>query len=126
MNGGTARSEEEYSGKRTNPIPGPAWIPLVAGAVLLGFFNDALGGWGLPAAVGAAVILIPVLQYRRYWHGRWFWLSMVALSIVQIPLIFLGRPLMDEFRFAFNLVFGVADLCWVVVVINWVRPKVNT
>src|SRR5580692_5346755 len=37
-------------------------------AVLLGWFHHALGGWGLPAGVVGAVILLPTLKYRRYWE----------------------------------------------------------
>ena len=114
--------ERDVYARPTNPIPGPAWILLIIGALLVGFFNDALGGWGLPSAIAAGVILLPILQYKRYWRDGWFWLTLAALSLAQVPLIILSRPLMEQFRFGFNLVFGVADLFLVVLIINWVSP----
>ena len=116
-------SMDVNAGKRTNPVPWPAWIPIVAGAFLLGFYNDALGGWGLACAVGTGVVLLPVLQYRRYWHSAWFWLTMAAISIAQIPLIIFVKPAIDQFKVMFDLIFGAVDLCLVVLVVNWVRPK---
>lgn len=114
--------EAYYAARRTNPVPGLAWIPLIIGALLLGFFNEALAGWGLPSAIAAGVILLPILQYKRYWCDGWFWLTLAALSLAQVPLIIFTRPLMEQFRFGFNLVFGVADLFLVVLIINWVSP----
>jgi hypothetical protein len=110
------------SEKRTNPISWPSRIVLATIAVLLGWFNHSLGGWGLPAGVVGAVILLPTLKYRRYWGETWFWLTMLALSILQVPLVILVRPLMDELKFGFNLLFGTIDIFFVAVVVNWVRP----
>lgn len=117
--------ERDVYAPRTNPIPWPAWIPLIIGALLLGFFNEALRGWGLPSAIAAGVILLPILQYKRYWRDGWFWLTLAALSVAQVPIIILSRPLMEQFRFGFNLVFGVANLFLVVLIISWVSPAQN-
>ncbi len=55
-----------------------------------------------------AVILLPTLKYRRYWR-YWsetcFWMTMLAFSTLQVPLAILARPLMDELKFGFNLLF---------------------
>jgi hypothetical protein len=48
---------------------------------------------------------------------------MLALSILQVPLVILSRPLMDVFKFGFNLLFATIDTFFVAVVVNWVRPK---
>jgi hypothetical protein len=121
MHGNTgSRLEDE---KRTNPIPRPAWIVICFAALMLGLFNEALGGWGLPAGVAGAAIAIPILKYQRYWGGAWFWFSMLALSVFQVPLVILFRPMMDQLKFGFNIVFVTLDAFIVALVINWVRPK---
>jgi hypothetical protein len=109
--------------QRTNPISWPLRIVLATIAVLLGWFNHALRGWGLPAGVAGAVILLPTLKYQRYWSETWFWTTMLAFSTLQVPLVILARPLMDELKFGFNLLFATIDIFFVAVVVNWVRPK---
>jgi hypothetical protein len=109
--------------KRTNPIPWEAKIVLGITASLLGFFSEALGGWGVPALVGGAAVVIPTLKYQRYWHGRWFWLTMLALSVFQVPFVILSRPLMDQLKLGSNILFVTLDAFLVAVVVNWVRSK---
>jgi hypothetical protein len=72
--------------------------------------------------VVGAVILLPTLKYRRYWSETWFWMTMLALSTLQVPLAILARPRMDELKFGFNLLFATIDIFLVAVVVNWVRP----
>jgi len=113
----------EYADRnRPNPISWPSRIVLATIAVLLGWFHHALGGWGLPAGVVGAVILLPTLKYRRYWSESCFWMTMLAFSTLQVPLAILARPLMDELKFGFNLLFATIDIFFVAVVVNWVRP----
>ena len=109
--------------QRTNRISWPARIVLATIAVLLGWFNHELGGWGLPTGVAGVVILLPTLKYQRYWSETWFWTTMLALSTLQVPLVILARPLMDELKFGFNLLFATIDIFFVAVVVNWVRPQ---
>jgi hypothetical protein len=111
------------SEKRTNPLPWTAKVVLGVMALLLGFFSHALGGWGLPAGIAVAVILIPTLKYQRYWHEVWFWMTMLGMSVIQVPLVILARPLMDQLKFGFNILFATADVFLVAVAVNWVRPK---
>jgi hypothetical protein len=112
-----------HAEKQTNPMPWSTRVLLTALALFLGFFSHALGGWGLPVGVVGAAILIPVLKYQRFWHRLWFWLTIIALSILQVPLVILTRPLMDEFKLGFNLLLATVDGIFVILVVNWIRPK---
>jgi hypothetical protein len=49
-------------------------------------------------------------------------MTMLAFSTLQVPLAILARPLMDELKFGFNLLFATIDIFFVAVVINWVPP----
>lgn len=50
-------------------------------------------------------------------------MTMLGLSILQVPLVILARPLMDQFKFGFNLIVAALDVLLVAVVVNCVRPK---
>lgn len=113
----------EEDEKRTNPIPTWAKVVGIPVGLLLGFFSDSLRGWGLPGAIAGAAIVIPVLKYRRYWHDAWFWMTMLGMSVLQVPLVILARPLMDQLKFAFNILFATVDVFLVAVAVNLIRPK---
>jgi len=109
--------------KRTNPLSGVTVFVIVLIGLFLGFFSQRLGGWGLPAGVAALAVAIPVLKYKRYWRGAWFWITVSVVSLIQIPLVLVTRPLMDRFKFGFNILFATVDAIAVILVVNWVRPK---
>jgi len=106
----------------TNPIPWPAAVTLGICAVLLGFFSDSLGGWGLTIGAASIAVVVPVLKYRRYWHSAWFWRVTLAMSVLQVPLVILVRSLVDRYKFGFNLIFASLDGVLVILTVNLVRP----
>jgi len=108
---------------RTNPIPWPLGLALGVALVLLGFFSDYLGGWGLPVGMAAVGIGVPTLKYRRYWKLGWFWSVISGLVLLQIPLLLWSRPWMESLKFGFNLLFATADAFLVAIMVNWFRPK---
>lgn len=80
----------------------------------------------MPAAIAGLPVVLPALKYQRYWRAKWFWFTMVGLSLVQVPLVVLARPLMERFRFGFNILFATLDLLFVIVVVNCVRSRVDS
>jgi hypothetical protein len=110
-------------GRHTNPLSATAKVVLGIGGGLLGFFSHALGGWGLPSAIAAAAVVVPTLKYRRYWRGTWFWMTILAMAVLQAPLVITTRPLMDRYGFGFNIVLATIDGILVVIAVNWVRPE---
>lgn len=115
--------KEAEIAQRTNPIPWPARIAIGLAAALLGFFSDQLGGWGLPSVMAGAAIVVPTMKYQRYWGEKWFWFTILGMTALQPPLVILARPLMEQLRFGFNLLFVSIDALLVITVVNWVRPK---
>jgi hypothetical protein len=109
--------------KQTNPLAWSIKVVLSVAAVLLGYFSHAMGGWGLPTAVAGAAIVLPILKYKQYWDGLWFWMTILAMSAIQVPLVILFRPVMDQLKFGFNILFATVDVFLVAVAVNWVRPK---
>lgn len=68
-------------------------------------------------------ILIPTLKYQRYWKAKWFWLVILGLLSLQLPLVILVRPFAGTSGFGFNLLFVYLDALAVIVAVNIVRPR---
>jgi len=54
-------------------------------------------------AVTAVVVPVLLLQYRRFWNQRRFWITVFLMTAVQVPLVVAVRTLMDQAR---------SLLCW--------------
>src|ERR1700724_3155397 len=67
--------------------------PLLVLALLLGFFDHALH-WGRPSFVAGVAMVIPILGFRDLWKEARFWITIVLLGVVQVPLVVSVGPLM--------------------------------
>jgi len=107
--------QHEKSWRKINvwPIKGP----LLALAVLLGFFGDALHWGTVPLAAGAAMI-IPVIGFRDFWGEGKFWITVLILGAAQVPLVIEVRPWVG--KFPSMVAFGVFDCVLVALAISWV------
>jgi hypothetical protein len=94
-------------------------------AVLIGFFDHALNGWGGAVLMALAALVIPVILYRRFWQTIWFRITAAALGLLQIPLIFAVKPLIEQSRPFYMLAFVMADGMIVILVILLASPKSN-
>jgi hypothetical protein len=111
---------ENGPGKR---FPWPFHVGLVAFGVAIGFLDGWVHPWGLTIGASAIAVLIPVFYYRQFWANRWFWFTVSALAILQIPLVIVAGPLIDQFRFLFLLFFAATDGVMVSMVVRWVSPR---
>ena len=59
--------------------------PLLVLALLLGFFDHALHWGRAPFAAGVAM-LIPILGFRDLWKEARFWITIVLLGVLHVPL----------------------------------------
>ena len=48
------------------------------------------------------------------------------MSVFQVRLVVLVRPLMDQFKESLNLLFATMDVFLVALAVNWIRPKEET
>jgi hypothetical protein len=99
--------------------------PLFALALLMGLLSHALHNWGEPIFFAAIVLMLPVFYYRRFWDRRWFWLMVMILGAVQIPLVFAAHPLVEQARTYYTVLFTMADLMFVIVVTSLVCSKLG-
>jgi hypothetical protein len=99
--------------------------PLFALALLLGLLSHAMNNWGEPIFFAAIALILPVFSYRRFWGRRWFWLMASILGAIQIPLVFAARPLIQQARAYYTLIFAMADVMFVIVVTSLVCSKLG-
>jgi hypothetical protein len=110
-------------GRLGKPIPRSVHVVLVVFGVAMGILNIWFQGWGFAILAGAAPIGVAVVYYRPLWSRRWFWLVLSILTVLQIPLVVIAKPLMDQLKFLFLLGFVIVDFFFVAVVINVGFPK---
>jgi hypothetical protein len=48
---------------------------------------------------------------------------MLGMSVIQVPLVIFAQPLMDQYKFGFNILFVFADAFLVAGAVNWIRPN---
>lgn len=100
----------------------PVKAILIFVALLCGFFEHALGGWAGPICMALAAVVVPVFLLRKFWNGKWFWITAAALALVQIPLVVKIRPLIEQQGSLTLLTFVMADGLFVIVVLSLVHP----
>jgi hypothetical protein len=96
-------------------IKGPLFVVLG----LLGFFGEVLHVGLAPVAAGMA-LLLPVIGFRDYWKETKFWITVLILGAIQVPLVLLVSPLVKQLKFLMLLTFGVSDALLVGLAISWV------
>jgi hypothetical protein len=67
--------------------------------------------------MSGAALIVPALQFRRLWNEGRFWIAAALLTVIQIPLVIAVRPLVERFRAAFLLAFGIGDGLFVILMI---------
>lgn len=113
------RSKESSRG--TQGWPG-RWVKviLISAAVIAGFFGPVLGSWEGPIFVAVTVLVLAVLYWRDLWRQAWFWITIVLLTTVQVPLVIVMRPLIEQARMFYMGTFLAADSVFVIIAITLV------
>jgi hypothetical protein len=111
----------------------PGWRLKVTGfavgglLALLSFGSpNGYSRWGSVLMAGAAIVL-PTLQFRKFWSQGRFWVTVSLLAALQIPLVLAVRPLIERLRAVFLLEFVIIDGLFVIAAILFVcsRPSGN-
>jgi hypothetical protein len=103
----------------------PVKAILIFLALLAGFFDELMAGWGRPVAVAAVAVLVPVFlrQSRAFWNQARFWIAVATLATAQIPLVIAVRPRIAQGGIAFMLAIGIVDCMFVCIVISLVCSR---
>jgi hypothetical protein len=70
-------------------------------------------------------MVIPIIGFRDFWRETKFWLTVVLLGVLQVPLVFVMRPLIERLKFSFMFTFGIFDCVLMVLAISWVCSGAN-
>lgn len=92
-------------------------------ALLLGFFDHVLGGWGQTAFAAAIAVIAPVIGYRKFWRVRKFWIAAGALAVAQLPLVLMLLSYVRALGFTSVLVFALVDCVGVTFVLAFVCSR---
>jgi hypothetical protein len=111
--GPTVRHEKGWRKVNVWSVKGP----LLVVALLLGALSAALG-WGTAPVGGAFAIAIPMIGFRDFWNGARFWVTIIVLGAVQVPLVVIVRPLVELYKFPALFMFMILDCVFVWQVIS--------
>ena len=122
------RAQREFRHIESDPTGGwnPGWrtkvLALLVGVIIAALSNGRAHGYGWGGAIlsAGAALLVPILAYRRLWGRGRFWTTLALLAALQVPLVIAVRPLVEQFRFAFMLMFGAVDCMVVICAVYWV------
>ena len=75
---------------------------------------------GVPRPIGAATAAVAAatIVKRRYWAFWWFWTSLAILTILQVPLMIVLKPAIDQLKFFFMWALAIVDLFAISLVIE--------
>jgi hypothetical protein len=93
--------------------------PIFVVALLLGFFDHALHWGGASFAAGLAMAL-PIIGFRDFWNQTRFWITVLLLAALQVPLAVGVGPLIEQQKFPAMFAFGVLDCIFVALAISFV------
>jgi hypothetical protein len=80
--------------------------------------------WGGSIAAAAGALIFPaIIYYRKGGKPHRFWVTVMLLTLVQIPLVIAVRPLVEQFQLVFMIVFAVADCVFVAFALNWMCSR---
>jgi hypothetical protein len=96
--------------------------PILAVALLLGFFEHTLH-WGRATLAAALALVLPIIGFRDFWSAWRFWVTVFALAVFQLPLVLGVRSLVEESRFPLLYAFGILDCMFVVASIHYVLQE---
>jgi len=65
-------------------------------------------------------MIIPLVGFRDFWNSGKFWMTVVLLGVLQVPLVIAVKPLMERLKFPFMFTFGMLDCALVALAISWV------
>lgn len=68
---------------------------------------------------------VPIIGFRDFWNDGRFWITVGLLGIVQVPLVITVRPLMEQLKFPFMLIFGLLDCVLVVLAVSWICSEAS-
>ncbi|MFI5096218.1 MAG: hypothetical protein ACHQIK_22595 [Candidatus Acidiferrales bacterium] len=112
-----AHGQQRTTGSRRERFGWPFKAVVISAALLIGFFDHMLQGWGRAGLVAAAALIVPIYGCREFWNRGQFWITVALLAVIQVPLAIAVRPWVEQGGLSSMLTLGIADCLFVIVVI---------
>jgi hypothetical protein len=75
-------------------------------------------GWSGAIGVGGAVPALVVYSTSKAWGEVWYWITIAALTVLQIPLMMHVQPFIVRLKFAFLFPFAFVDYFAVAIIMQ--------
>ena len=106
----------------TKPIMTPSALWFAVSVLGISLTVDWSGRiW--PAGIAVWVIMNAVIWYRNYWRKRWLWIVLIALTILQVPLVLATSTFAPAYNLIAWALFFFTDNILVSATIKWVGSR---
>lgn len=75
------------------------------------------------AASGAIGMIF--LRFWTFSRRAWFWMTMTAMALLQIPFIIVSRDIANNWKWSFGFFFMLVDFVIMDRVVRWVSPELR-
>jgi hypothetical protein len=79
--------------------------------------------WSALAVIG--VILLTLMRFWAFSRKPWFWVTMVPLAALQLPLMLTTNQLANRFKGSFIFFLMLFDLFFLDLVVRWISPELR-
>jgi hypothetical protein len=79
--------------------------------------------WSALAVIG--VILITLVRFWAFSRKPWFWVTMVPLAALQLPLMLATNQLANRYKGSFIFFLMLFDLFFLDLVLRWISPELR-
>jgi hypothetical protein len=93
-----SESRTAWRGENRQGLSRTAHFIIIAVAVVAGGFDRVTRGWGAPITASVLVLFYLAMYWRNCWGRASFWVSVVLISVAQVPLVILARPKIEQNR----------------------------
>src|SRR6185437_17064567 len=96
--------------------------PLLFFACVYGGLSAAFN-WDAVPLVAVIATVFPILGFRGLWKETKFWITILLLGLVQIPLVIGMRMWLPKPSIPLLFAFSIGECFFIVVLVLWVFPS---
>jgi hypothetical protein len=98
------------------------WIFVIGGGFITLYLRPSYY-WPILAASGATGAIL--LRFWAFSRRGWFWMTMTAFTLLQVPFIILSRDIAIRWKWVFGFFFMLLDFLVMDAVVRWVSPELR-
>ena len=79
--------------------------------------------FSVSAASGAIGMIL--MRFWTFSRRAWFWMTVTAMAVVQIPFVIVSRDIANKWKWSFGFFFMLVDFFIMDLVVRWVSPELR-